>query len=479
MNSFKNKNIFFVGIKGTGMSALADLCKSLGANVCGSDVAEKFYTDEVLKRQGISFVESFDEELLPNNTDIVIHSSAYQTDKNPQLIKATNLGILTLEYTKALGEFSRAFYSIGICGVHGKTTTTALIGSLMQAMNLPGSVLVGSALAQFDNRSIWSGGWDFFVAETCEYKRHFLNFCPSGLLLTGVEMDHLDYFKNLDDIYSAFIEYGLTIADGGFLIYCVDNQGACYCANRIKELAQKENKTIDLISYGFSPSADFSISSYTLGDGKNSFKISGIDKEFELFIPGKHLIENSAAAVALIHEICKRKKINLPLNEQALVKGIAAFKGSRRRSELVGEIKGITIIDDYAHHPSAIDTTLKGYKAFYPNRRIIVDFMSHTYSRTQGLLEEFASAFSDADIVLLNRIYASAREKSGGITGRTLYERCKCYHKEVYYFDDYLDALPFLLKTLKNGDLFITMGAGDNWQLGVALCDALKGEKND
>lgn len=479
INSFKNQNIFFVGIKGTGMSGLADLCKSLGANVSGSDVSEKFYTDEVLEKLNIPWVASFDAKHLPAHTDLVIHSSAYKLEDNPQLIEAQKRGIKIVEYTKALGEFSNSFYSVGICGVHGKTTTTALIGSLVQEASLKGSVFVGSALPQFDNRSIYSGGWDFFVAETCEYKRHFLNFSPSGLILTSVEMDHLDYFKDLDDIYSAFIEYGLKLPDGGFVIYCLDNHGATECAKKIKEQAFLGGKKINLISYGFNKDADYAVSNYTLGDGKNSFRVEGIDCEFELFIPGKHLIENSLAAIALIFQICKEK--NIPTNSilKNLAKGLASFKGSRRRSELIGTVNGITIIDDYAHHPSAIDVTLSGYKAFYPNKKIIVDFMSHTYSRTEGLLEEFASCFTNADEVILNRIYASAREVVGKINGRTLFERCKNYHPAVYYYDDYMEALPFLLEHLKPGDLFITMGAGDNWQLGRALFKALKEKQND
>ncbi len=477
--SVKGLTLFFVGIKGTGMSALADLFAKAGAIVSGSDIPEEFYTDKVLQDLGIPYVESFDDSLLPNPCDLVVYSSAYNKETNPQLAKAAALSIPALTYTQALGLYSSRFYSCGVCGVHGKTTTTGLVGSIMKTLNLPASVLVGSALPIFDNRSIWSGGDDFFVAETCEYQRHFLDFFPGALLLTSSEADHLDYFKDANDVDLAFVEFCRKLPEKGILVYCADDDGACRVKRAVEKECKENNRALQFIPYGFSASGDYQITSMRQEDGATYFKMAACGSELKVHIPGRHLVLNSAGAIALLVSVLiqqGKNKIELEALICEMGKGLSAYTGSRRRSEIVGEANGILVIDDYAHHPTAIDTTLAGFREFYPNRRIIVDFMSHTYSRTEGLLEEFASSFANADIVLLNKIYASAREVKGNITGETLYERTKEYHDEVLYYNEYLDAIPWLLEHLKPGDLFVTMGAGDNWQLGRALLKKLNKE---
>lgn len=472
-------SVFFVGIKGTGMSALADLYQSAGALVSGSDISEEFYTDQVLKGLGIDWVESFDASLLPKQTQLVIYSSAYRPDENPQLIEAKKRHIPLMEYTQALGLYSQSTFSVGICGVHGKTTTTAMCGSVMKALALRGSVLVGSALPQFSNRSIWSGGENFFVAETCEYRRHFLDFHPSVLVLTSVEPDHLDYFKDANDIESAFIEYGAKLPAEGTLIYCADDEGATRCAHAIFAEGQKSGRDLQLIPYGYHADGNFQIVEVNPSEGKNRFKIKLFDSYFDLSMPGRHLVQNAAAVIACMVLLGEREHLSLDAIQRGIEEGLSEFHGTRRRSERVGEAKGILVLDDYAHHPSAIRLTLQGFREFYPNRRIIVDFMSHTYSRTEALLSDFAQSFDCADLVLLNKVYSSAREQKGTVDGHTLYKECCKYHSNVYYFDEYEEALPFLLKELKEGDLFITMGAGNNWQLGRALLEALQKDKEE
>ena len=349
---------------------------------------------------------------------------------------------------------------------------------MMKAMKMPGSVLIGSALPLFDNRSIWTGGDDFFIAETCEYQRHFLDFFPSIILLTSSEADHLDYFKDEADMDSAFVQYARKLPKDGVLVYCADDPGALRCQKQIEAESKAAGKQLTFIPYGFNADGDYKITSMRQGDGMSYFTLAGAEKEFGIQIPGRHLVLDAAGAMAVIASVAKKR--GFAVDAEGMKAGLASYTGARRRSEIVGEAKGILVVDDYAHHPTAINLTLSGYKAFYPNRRIVVDFMSHTYSRTEGLLEEFASSFGAADIVLLNKIYASAREKfDGHITGRTLYEHALKYRDNIYYFEEYLDALPWLLENLKPGDLFVTMGAGDNWQLGRALLKALKGEDND
>ncbi|MBN2628554.1 MAG: UDP-N-acetylmuramate--L-alanine ligase, partial [Spirochaetales bacterium] len=223
-----------------------------------------------------------------------------------------------------------------------------------------------------------------------------------------------------------------------------------------------------LIPYGETAEGPFRIVESRLEEGRNIFRLAAWEREFVLPLPGKHLQLNAAAALAVVSSLLREEGREVDDTcLDTLVEGVFLFRGSKRRSELVGEKDGILVIDDYGHHPTAVDLTLSGLREFYPNRRLVVDFMSHTYSRTAALLEKFASSFRAADAVILHDIYASAREQyDGTCTGETLFEATKKHHKEVYYFEKVDQALPFLRDYLRSGDLFVTMGAGDNWQLG-------------
>jgi UDP-N-acetylmuramate--alanine ligase len=461
----KNALFYFVGIKGTGMAALAELLFRQGARVTGSDVADKIYTDEVLTGLGIPYFEGFDAAQVPAGAALVVYSAAYSPDKHSELLKAKELGLPLLSYSEALGAFSRRMPFAGVAGVHGKTTTTALAGTLVRALGLPGSVLAGSAVSNFDGCSTWAGGGDFFIAETCEYRRNFLVFQPRWIILTSIEEDHLDYFKDYADIYSAFLEYCRGLEKGGALIYCADNQGACGAA---EELA-RERPDLRLIPYGRQAAGDYRVVSAADGAGATVFRLAGLDRDFEVRVPGFHTVLNSAAALALVQTISADMGF-AAANPELLEEGVSSFRGSRRRSEILGEAHGILFMDDYAHHPTALKTTLQGLRSFYPDRRIVADFMSHTYSRTQALLDDFAGSFAAADLVILHKIYASAREtNSGGVSGRDLFEKTLRRHARVVYFEEVMDAADYLKKELRAGDLFITLGAGDNWQLGKKL----------
>ncbi len=472
---FSGKNIFFVGIKGTGMAALAELFKNRGAVVSGSDVDEVFYTDSILKDLDIPFVESFDDKFLPE-CDILIYSAAYSAIDNPQIKKAKSLGIDCLVYAQALGLLSKNSYSIGVAGTHGKTTTTALCGSVLKEVGFSGSVLVGSAVSNFNNRSTFYNVKDFnnkkdiFIAETCEYRRHFLSFNPNVIILTSVESDHLDYFKDLDDVKKAFIEYIDLLPRGGFLIFCEDDKGAKECATWTRE----NRKDIKLIPYGFSAEGDFKITSHSCFDGKNCFSIEAFDKEFCLKIPGEHLALDAVAAIALSSVLFEFSNTNF--NVKSVYDGLLSFSGCKRRSEIVGEAKEILFIDDYAHHPTEIEKTLKAYKNFYSGRRLVVDFMSHTYSRTKSLLDEFSNCFSSADLLVLNKIYSSAREDSSDFSGENLFNSVKRNIDNIKYCEEFDDAFEFLKGELKEGDVFVTMGAGNNWLIGEKLLKYFRGK---
>lgn len=477
--------VHLVGIKGTGMAALAEILSARGARITGSDTAEKFYTDALLQHLFIRYRECFAAENLPADARLVVHSAAYRKDENPELIAAAARGIPTLSYPEALGLLSGVSDSSGISGVHGKSTTTALCGAILKEWGFPATVLVGAEVPSFGGRSTLVQGDRFLVAETCEYRRHFLNFRAKRIVITSIEPDHLDYFRDLEDMLSAFTSYGTSLPPGGALIYCNDDPGARTAAARIH--AQRTD--LVMLPYGRSAAGPFNVSREEAGNGRTRFALAGWQSPFTLRIPGAHNVLNAAAALALCSLLWEaerdermggvpRRGEGAAMDVTAAARAIESFTGSRRRSEIVGEAGGVLFMDDYAHHPTAIEKTLAGIRSFYPERRLVVDFMSHTYSRTRALLPEFGKCFHAADSVILHRIYASAREQDdGGITAGDLYQEVLRNHPRVKYFPEPIDAAPFLVSELKPGDLFLTMGAGDNWKLGRELLSMFGGAR--
>ena len=495
--------VYFIGIKGTGICAMAELFFHSGLSVSGSDRNEVFYTDTILKELDIPYHEHFDASHVPPDADLVIYSAAYSAETNPEIAEARKLGIPLLKYTDALGAYSALFDSAGIAGVHGKTTTTAMTGVLFRAAGLPAGVLAGSAVSAFGGRSTLSLGNKYFAAETCEYRRHFLAFHPRNIVLTGVESDHQDCFPCYNDIRDAFIEYILKLPSDGNLIYCADDPGACETV----ELVKQKRDDIVLVPYGFDAPGEFKITSYKVYDEKACFCLQGFyGTVFTLRIPGRHCALNAAAALALTGVFIKKEFGPQSRPQKGLqncftdwtaeqlgnaVRELKSFTGSRRRTELLGEKDGVLFMDDYGHHPTAILSTLRGLKEFYPRRRLVVSFMSHTYTRTAALLDDFAASLLPADIVFLHKIYASAREVyEGGVSGITLFEKTgavfekekKCPSAEqavsVFYADEPEDAAEQLKNILRKDDLFITMGAGDNWRLGKKLLAEFNGPES-
>jgi UDP-N-acetylmuramate--alanine ligase len=467
------ERVYFIGIKGTGTCALAELLHGAGARVSGSDTADVFYTDGILKALGIPCFEGFDAARvaqISGDCALVIHSAAYSAANNREMAEAERLGLPLVKYTDALGAYSALFDSSGIAGVHGKTTTAGLAGTLIAAAGLPAQVLAGSAVGTFGGRSTINAGNKYFVAETCEYRKHFLSFHPRRVVLTGVESDHQDFFPTYESIRDAFVEYGERLPRGGELIYCADDAGA----REVASILRGKRPDIAFTPYGFGAAGCYKITSSRGESGASVFRLEGMESEWTLRIPGRHNVLNAAGAIALTKALADNEGI--PFDAELagkLSRALAGFSGSKRRAEIVGEAGGILFIDDYAHHPTAIRTTLAGFKDFYSGRRLVVSFMPHTYSRTAALFDEFTLAFSDADILFLHKIYASARELSDGfVTGRSLFE--KTPHNAAHYFEEPLDAFDGVKTVLKPGDIFITMGAGDNWKLGVALLDYYK-----
>jgi UDP-N-acetylmuramate--alanine ligase len=468
--SLSGYRIHLVGIKGTGMAALAEILVDRGAELSGSDSPETFYTDRILQRLGIPYEESFDPANIGPDVQLVIHSAAYDRNSNPELLAAAQRKIPVFSYPEALGLLSESCDSSGISGTHGKTTTAALSGMILRAWNLPVTVLAGSEVAGFGDRSTLILGRRYLVAETCEYRRHFLHFHPRRIVVTAVEADHLDYFRDLEDVLEAFLSYCRKLPPEGQLIINSDDPGAGEVLGRIR----REREDIRVIPYGRNAEGRFRITEIHSTAGSTRFRLSGVEEELLLEYPGIHSVYNATAALALSCGILETEGRELTADlGRAMVRALAEFRGSRRRSEILGTAGGVLFIDDYGHHPTEISSTLEGFRSFYPQRRIVVDFMSHTYSRTRALLKEFATCFQAADLVVLHRIYASARETSDdSVNGRTLFQEVSRHHPQVVYFEEPEEAVPYLQDTLKPGDLLVTMGAGDNWRIGREIFEA-------
>lgn len=462
-----------VGIKGTGMTALAEILKARGSIITGSDSDEKFYTDHILAGLGIPVKECFSPQNITGDADMVVYSSAYSKENNPELSAALKRSLPCITYPEALGILSQRQNSSGISGVHGKTTTTALAGTIAKELYLPVTVLAGSQVPTFKDSSTLNLGDKYLIAETCEYQKNFLHFKADQIVITSVELDHPDFFHDLSEIQTAFEEYALSLSENGILIYNADDNVTV----QVKEKVKNIRKDIQLVPYGKHGHGPFQITTLCSSAGETRFYLKDFDEEFILYVPGQHTALNASAAIALSVVLCEKEKGSVKKDDILAVKrGLKNFRGSKRRSEILGEAGGILFIDDYAHHPTAISATLKGYREFFPDRKIIVDFMSHTYSRTKALLHEFGTSFSCADEVILHSIYASAREKKNlSISGGDLFKEVKKNHGNVHYFYHVMDAVPYLKGVLQPGVLFVTMGAGDNWKIGLYLFNMLRG----
>jgi len=398
-DNLKGFKIYMIGIKGTGMTALAEILVSRGAVVLGSDVPENFYTDTALKKLNIKIFSPFSPDNIPDNTGLVIYSAAYSPDNNEEMYAVEQKDLPKMSYPEAIGALSRHSYSCGIAGVQGKTSTTGITGSILKELKLPVSVLAGSVIKSFGDSCTMLNGSKYFVAETCEYKRHFLNFHPKKIILTGIESDHQDYYPTYESILTAFLQYIDRLPQFSELFYCADDEGACEAAR----LSFSSRPDLIFIPYGENASGDYKLTVLGVRDEKLYFSLAGFSGEFYLQIPGKHNALNAAAAIALSVSLLKEEYGEISMaNVSAIKKAVSSYAGAKRRTELIGKVesKDILVYDDYAHHPTAIKSLLSGLRQFYPKRRIIADFMSHTYTRTEALLEEFASCFGDADMVI-------------------------------------------------------------------------------
>ena len=458
-------HIYFVGIKGAGMTALAELLQSQGIQVSGSDTSEHFYTDEILKRLHITYTEEFASRNIKSGIDLVIYSTAYKKESHPELVAAEKDGIPVLSYPEAIGKLTAEKLTLAVCGTHGKTTTSSLLAETLRALGEDPSAIIGSKITQW-NGSALAGKGRFFVLEADEYQNKLAQYQPFGVLLTSVSYDHPDFFPNPESYRQAFIDFVARIPKHGVLVYNGDDA---------EVIAIAKNARCTTYSYGFLPENDFQIHDYTPRPPEQfgrpgilqSFSLTKQDEpigHFELSLAGRHNALNAAGVLALLTHL------NISLHGAA--KAISEFAGTARRFEYLGERFGALVYDDYAHHPEELQTTLRAFRELYPQKTIRVIFHPHTFTRTKALLHEFAQSFTDADHVIVLPIYGSAREEQGGVSSEELAALINTYSsnpKKAKVETKYTEIEKELEQLMGKNDLIISLGAGDAWQITHAL----------
>ena len=447
--------VFFVGIGGISMSGLAQILASEGFTVSGSDRSESPATRE-LEASGIKVMIGQRAENITDDIDLAVFTAAIHPD-NPEYIAVHEKGIPSLSRAELLGQLMRNYrLPVAVSGTHGKTTTTSMLSEILLAADVDPTLSIGGNLPDIGG-NVRIGNSSFFVAEACEYTNSFLHMFPGIGIILNIEEDHLDFFKDLSDIRRSFRRFAELIPAEGTLIINAE-------IDNWEEIAK--DLSCKVVTFSSEPGADYYPSDITLDkNGHPSFTLHGpascgADTEINLCVPGMHNIGNALAAVAAAD------RLNIPRSASA--KGLSLFKGTDRRFQYKGERNGFTIIDDYAHHPTEIEATLRAARAC-PYSRIICVFQPHTYTRTKSFMSGFAKALSLADIVILADIYAARETDTLGISSRTLQEEIKKLGHDCLYFPTFSEIEEYLLANCRKNDLVITMGAGNVDKIGENL----------
>ena len=452
--NFQNPvHIYFIGIGGISMSGLAEILLEKGFPVSGSDSKESSLT-QLLCQKGANVHYGQRSENITKDIDLIVYTSAIHPD-NPEYLAAESLGIPLLTRAELLGQLMKNYeLPIAISGTHGKTTTTSMISQILLAADTDPTLSIGGILKTIGG-NIRIGHSGYFVTEACEYTNSFLSFFPKIGIILNVEEDHLDFFKDINDIRRSFHQFAALIPHDGVLIINGD----------IPELsAITKGLSCRILTYGES-------SDCTYRPGNISYRENGCayftllkdgqkEDAFSLNTPGEHNVYNALAAIALSDV--------LAIGRDVVRKALFAFHGTDRRFEYKGQINGTTIIDDYAHHPTEITATLKA-AANFPHKTLWCVFQPHTYTRTKAFLKEFAKALTHADQIILADIYPARETDDLGISSQTLQKEIQSLGKTCYYFPDFQQIEAFILDKCLPNDLLITMGAGDVVTIGEDL----------
>jgi UDP-N-acetylmuramate--alanine ligase len=453
------KKIHFVGIGGIGMSGIAEILLDQGFNVSGSDKGLSEVTDR-LQKLGAKVYEGHKGSNIADDVDALVYSSAVSLD-NPEVLEAQRRKIPVIRRAEMLAEVMRLKYGIGIAGTHGKTTTTSMVSLVLMEGNFDPTVIVGGKLSGLGGTNARLGRGDFIVVEADEFDRSFLSITPTIAVLTTLETDHLDCYRDLEDIKGAFIQFASKVPFYGFVVLCLDEPALL---DIMPQLSKKK-----IITYGLNPQADVQAVDIRHKDNTSTFTVvrNGVDLgHITIQVPGNHNVQNSLAAIAV--------GLQLGVPFEKVRAGIEKFTGVYRRWEKKGDVDGMTLYDDYAHHPTECRATLAGAKAGW-RRRVVCVFQPHLYTRTRDFYEEFGKSFLLSDVLVVTDVYPAREEPIQGVSGELIANAAKRFgHKEVHYIPDKKQIPDFLKSIAKSGDILITMGAGDIWKFGEEFLKKMK-----
>lgn len=446
-------HIYFIGIGGISMSGLAEIVKKENFKVSGSDMKESALTNH-LNSMGIQVFIGQRAENLPEDVDLVVYTAAIHKD-NPEFAEAVRRNLPMLTRAQFLGQLMKNYQTpIAVSGTHGKTTTTSMLSHILLQADTDPTLSIGGILKEI-NGNIRVGGSRYFLTEACEYTNSFLSFFPKISIILNIDADHLDFFKDLEDIRNSFHKFAALLPKDGTLIISGDIENL---ADFTKDL------DCNIITFGSLASSDYSADNITFDEfGRPSYtliKNGRAISQISLSVTGMHNVYNSLSAIAAADLL----EIPLEVTQKALL----AFSGTERRFEYKGEVGGVTIVDDYAHHPTEIKATLNAAKN-YPHKHLWCVFQPHTYTRTKALMNEFAEALSLAENIVLAEIYPARETDNLGISSQTLAQEIEKTGKICHYFSSFDEIETFLLENCSTGDLLITMGAGDVVNIGNRL----------
>jgi UDP-N-acetylmuramate--alanine ligase len=444
----KIQKIHFVGIGGIGMSGIAELLLNLGYQVSGSDLKRSSVTDRLATLGGK--IQIGHSAVNVEGTNVVVISSAVRSD-NPEVIEAKRLQIPVIPRAEMLAELMRLKYGVAIAGSHGKTTTTSMIATVLVSGGFDPTAVIGGRLNAFGSNAKLGKG-DFLVAEADESDGSFLKLTPAIAVVTNIDREHLDHYADLGEIQKAFVAFVNKVPFYGAAVLCLDD------ANIQAIIPQIERR---IVTYGTSSQADLVASHIEFKDFGSSCQVrhkGNLLGDLNLRIPGEHGILNSLAAVAT--------GLELEIPFQKIAAALVSFQNADRRFQIKGKKGDVLVVDDYGHHPTEIIATLSAARHAC-DRRIVAVFQPHRYTRTQALVDDFARAFYHADVLLVLPIYAAGEAPIEGVTSEGLVDQIKKFgHRDVSYAPDFPGMRRILKDKLQNGDLLLTLGAGDVWKVG-------------
>jgi UDP-N-acetylmuramate--alanine ligase len=451
MNFLRVRRLHFVGIGGIGMSGLAELLRSMGFSVSGSDLKESEATER-LRSLGIAVFPAGHRGEYVGGAHVVVYSSAVDRE-NPEVAAARALGIPVIKRAEMLAEVMRMKRGIAVGGTHGKTTTTSMTGAILLAGGLDPTIVVGGRVHQIGTNARLGKG-EFLVAEADEFDRSFLELRPVLAVVTNIDLEHLDTYRDLADIQDSFCRFASSVPFFGAAVLGIDDANVEAIRGRIERR---------VITCGLTPRADVTAKDLSLSRTGARFTVlaEGVPLgPVSLPLAGLHNVKNALAALAVAREA------EVPF---AVAAGaLAEFTGVVRRFERKGEKGGVLVVDDYAHHPTEVAATLAAARQAHPDRRLVVLFQPHLFSRTRDFAQGFGAAFLAADLVFVMAVYGSREAPIPGVTGRLVADAAAALgHRGVRYVPERADVLPALEAELKDGDLLITMGAGDVYRLGT------------